>query len=288
MKRIQNVVQFIIFTSIIFVVKPVYAQMFSCEELRPIRAIGLSSQGMLEAGAGLLRGKILGGSIEVDGELSYREEFPDLYVDSSIASVERFYYMLCLALSDESIPAETRFHWFLQAETQRSNEIDAAFSESVNSDRPEQQIAAIEYGEQIGGSKAQIAIAEGLASNDHAVQTKAVAASFALSKVVGGVIFGINNKHFSAFNLYIENVEENAAGANIKGTLDSGVFEDRSERIPFEGTVKGGSISITADDCSLTFWKQESLEFEGNISCKKAFKVHGNRYESRRIWMKIT
>ena len=90
------------------------AQAFSCEELRPIRGKEFAIDGNIKAGAGVIVKKIIGGDVDVSGKVKYKEMFPDMF-GHDLVDIERFYYMLCLALSDESIEAELRVRMFMQA-----------------------------------------------------------------------------------------------------------------------------------------------------------------------------
>ena len=95
------------------------AQVFSCEELRPVRGSEVAVEGDLKAETGFITKRIIGGEVDVSGKYKSKEIFPEIFDGQDLFDIERLYYIFCLALSDPEIDPERRFAMFMQANRER-------------------------------------------------------------------------------------------------------------------------------------------------------------------------
>ena len=151
------------------------AQTLSCEEWRPIRGSEVTVDSNVKAGAGYIVRKIIGGEIDASGQLTMKEMFPEIFDGQDLFEIERFYYMLCLALADERIDPQLRVEMFMQASRERRTVFREAFNDQVESNDPSVQAQAIE---------------RGVRSKFPDVQAAAVEAAIGTSDVIAGTIVG--------------------------------------------------------------------------------------------------
>lgn len=260
-----------------------------CIELRPQRDVEILTEGRIELGLNVLRGWLADPSTNIEGEFSFREKFAEYYAISSLPAIERFYYLVCLAIADGDIAPERRLALLLKAERERKSQLESQFQSALTSENVSEATEAIEFGVAQGGSFAQIAIHEGLASEKPEIVDKAVSSAFLLKKTFSGIFLqsASQNERTESFTLEINSVENLPFGANIMATLRSGVFKRQGPSIKMSGSVSGGTISLSSDQCSITMWRREGAVFDGKMSCIEKFKMHYDFHEQCDVWMKL-
>jgi len=258
----------------------------NCDPLRPHRQVELTVDGNVEIGAGVIRRLLLDSNISADGNFLYKQEFPEFYSGSSLPEIERFYYMICIALADERFEPERRFLLFLKAQRERENEVDRAFGEAIKSEDIAKKSEAIAFGVASGDSFAQIAIREGLKSENPAIIDRAIASIFTNAQIVSGLFYQ-GRTYREAFTLTLTEVTLSPTGANFRAILNSGAFRDRSTGIEVSGSVSGGAIALHSDSCSMSTWRSEDTIFEGKISCKETFILEGTSRNDADVWLKL-
>lgn len=265
---------------------PAFSEALNCDPLRPHRQAELTVDGNVEIGAGIIRRFLLDSNVSADGNLSYKQEFPEFYSGSSLPEIERFYYMICIALADEGFDPERRFLLFLKAQREREKEVDRAFGEAINSEDVTRKSEAIAFGAASGGSLAQIAIREGLKSENPAVIDRAIASIFANAQIVSGLFYQ-GSTYKEAFTLTLTEVSASPTGANFRAILNSGAFRDRTSGMKVSGSVSSGAIALSSDTCSMSAWRSQGAVFEGKISCKETFILDGSSRSNADVWLKL-
>jgi hypothetical protein len=201
------------------------AQVFSCDELRPIRGSEVALEGDLKAEAGFIAKRIIGGEVDLTGKYTLKEVFPEVFGGQDLFDIERFYYTLCLALSDGAIDPERRFTMFMQANRERQGTLRDAFNEQIVSNDPEKQINAIDWAESKGGSLQAQAIEIGLQSNSASVQAAAVEAAIGTSDVIAGKVIAGDSDSVASFSISITERQKVGNAMNFAGQFQGGVFK---------------------------------------------------------------